>query len=210
MVSSAVSLPNHLSIIKSTLLEDKHKQGWQQDVTAELDQATTVMQTLINKTMKYAPQEGFRITLDQVTRVMSDDTNTPGVSVEPGSSQFEFKLFDQLQEKIEMLATENRSKFREARYIKSVITYVCQTVEAFISGDYGTDIDVDKPMTFPPSHVVAQDKDYAYAWLDERKMLEEVLTTLNLFVRHGGTKPNSVNSLVSVLGLWKEGMTKTQ
>ena len=192
---------------------------------------------MMTTAVKYAPHECFRATLTEITQLLetfivtehaadSDmDLNPPSIEITnevlaerakvlaratPQMHDHCMKLTEQLQEKIEMLATENRSKFREARYIKNVIQYACQLIDMIITGNSPVPEEGlgDKGMPFPPPHVVASDKDYAYFWLDEKKMLEEALTSLNLFAIHGGTKPNAVNSLLSVLGFWRENVDR--
>ncbi|KAJ9456083.1 hypothetical protein DIPPA_14269 [Diplonema papillatum] len=223
VVGAMVTLPCALMTIKSSLPHGMNA------VADSIDMTFEPLLTLIATTTQFAPQEGFKQTLRGVESIIrnfgvssspapdGEDAPPPGDGKAEGTVSgldesarqpiaFDSKLVEQLQEKLEMLATENRSKFREMRYIKHVIQYVCSQGDALIvNGAAELPRDEDDGQ-FPPRSVVAQDKDYAYAWIDERKMLDEFLSNLSRFVTHGGAKPNSVNSLISVLGYWKGGV----
>ena len=234
LVQAMQPLPGAFAGLHTTLLQ--YDQG---DALELLNGLLSPVLHMISTTIKYAPHESFRVTLTEVLHLLEEyileqnaslstcDLNPPKhewtselleertrvlKDAVPPLHKHCNRLCEQLQEKIEMLATENRSKFRESRYIKNVIQHACTLVEQIITGNspLGEEGLGDKVMVFPPPEVVAQDKDYAYFWLDQKKMLEETLTSLNLFVLHGGAKPNSVNSLVSVLGYWKTNSDQPQ
>eukprot|EP00755_Sulcionema_specki_P008718 Sspe_Gene.41718::Locus_20190_Transcript_2_2_Confidence_0.500_Length_2512::g.41718::m.41718 len=216
-VTSAMScIPEVLTKLLTHVKSTSHVDKWRSDAVEALMGGLAASLQLVNSSISHVPQEGYRHTLDEVRAMIlahqAECAEGSGADSE-GSKPTPLRntLVEQLQERMEVLATENRSKFREARYMKSTIAYVCKTVESIINGtyEYGRDDTPEEGARsgdFPPFDVVKYDKDYAYAWIDEKKMLQDMLGTLKLYIRHGGAKPNSVNSLIAVLGSWKEAV----
>eukprot|EP01065_Artemidia_motanka_P006963 TRINITY_DN13406_c0_g3_i2.p1 TRINITY_DN13406_c0_g3~~TRINITY_DN13406_c0_g3_i2.p1 ORF type:complete len:760 (+),score=306.93 TRINITY_DN13406_c0_g3_i2:736-3015(+) len=230
VLDAMAELPLGLSLLRGLLVGSESVDKWRATAIAAVDGGIDTAYELVQQTIKYVPAEGYKITLEELqAQLLAEKDGRVAQAARPqrgsvtavfdcgGHEPFDRRLFEQLHEKIEMLATENRSKFRELRYMKSVIAYVCKTSDEIVSGtyDYSRDTDAEPAEEGPqmsgasgdfPPDVAREDKDYAYAWIDERKLMQELLTNLKRYVRHGGAKPNSVNSLMGVLGSWREAL----
>lgn len=211
VLSAVKKVPAALASLRSRLLSEGGI-GWKQEALAGVDTSIRALLAMVEHTIPYAPQEGNKVTLEELQSSIADLADEGDRTPSTNGVEFERRLFEQLHEKIEMLATENRSKYREIRYMKSLVAYLSKTADEVISGTYDHSKDSEAPREDQklsnsdgiPSEVAREDKDYAYAWIDERKLLAELLTKLKLYVTHGGAKPNSVNSLLGVLGSWRE------
>ena len=132
------------------------------------------------------------------------------------------ELVGAVAQRLDTAISEAKTKFRETRYMRSMLWWLIGAVDALCNGTYsdaqhglssadnsakkkgrgdrrtGAESE-SREVTFPPAAVVAQDADYSYAWVDESKSLERIFMSLRALLGSSAEKSNINNVLLTAI-----------
>lgn len=154
--------------------------------------------------MQYAITDSLKIALSELTKLCSNSTRSHPLRDDD--------LADSLLRRLDASLSENAAKYRESRFMRSTVRYVAQCVEAMCAGTYDEVVHGKRRVhenddsrsnvheePFPPLTVVAPDGDYAYAWMEECKMLEVMFDNLRNALMGTEERVDATNALLAVL-----------
>lgn len=151
-------------------------------------------------------------TVGRTTKTVDD---VPGAA-KGLTSPFERAYVDAIVRRLDAASSELQCKFREARYMRSVIQYVSKAVTAMTDGryddfalEYLDNHDAVSPtrsaatalaaQPFPPVKAVGNDEPYGLVWSEELKTLDRMLTLLRGQLSDATDREGAGNALLQAV-----------